>query len=42
LAIAYVRQKDKARALEELTALRAKFPANTLVERGIARLQVNR
>jgi hypothetical protein len=39
LAIAYVRGKDKSRALELLTALRAEFPGNTLFPREIARLQ---
>ncbi len=39
LAIAYVRDKDKARALELLTALRHQFPGNTLFPREIARLQ---
>jgi len=39
LAIAYVREKDKPRALQILTGLRAEFPANTLVSREIARLQ---
>jgi hypothetical protein len=38
LAIAYVRDKDKTRALELLTALRTQFPANTLFPREIARL----
>jgi hypothetical protein len=39
LAIAYVRDKDKARALEVLKGLRAQFPGNTLFPREIARLQ---
>jgi hypothetical protein len=39
LAIAYVRDKDKTRALELLSALRAQFPGNTLFPREIARLQ---
>jgi hypothetical protein len=39
LAIAYVRDKNKVRALELLTALRAQFPANTLFPREIVRLQ---
>ena len=39
LAIAYVRDKDKARALALLTSLRAQFPANTLFPREIAHLQ---
>ena len=41
LAIAYVRDKDKPRALELLTALRTQFPGNTLFPREIARLQLN-
>jgi len=39
LAIAYVRDKDKPRALALLTSLRTQFPANTLFPREIARLQ---
>jgi hypothetical protein len=39
LAIAYVRDKDKIRALEVLMALRTQFPGNTLFPREIARLQ---
>ena len=39
LAIAYVRDKDKTRALELLMALRTEFPGNTLFPREIARLQ---
>ncbi|MFZ0759341.1 MAG: hypothetical protein WAM69_05260 [Candidatus Sulfotelmatobacter sp.] len=39
LAIAYVRAKDKHRALQLLTGLRTQFPANTLFPREIARLQ---
>jgi hypothetical protein len=39
LAIAYVRDKNKIRALELLTALRTQFPGNTLFPREIARLQ---
>lgn len=39
LAIAYVRQKDKPRALELLTQLRSEFPANPLFSREISRLQ---
>lgn len=39
LAIAYVRDKDKPRALEVLSALRAQFPGNTLFPREITRLQ---
>jgi hypothetical protein len=42
LAIAYVRDKDKAGALQILTALRTQFPANTLFPREIARLQNGR
>src|SRR6202162_1109318 len=38
LAIAYVRDKDKARALEMLTGLRTQFPSNTLFPLEIARL----
>ncbi len=39
LAIAYVRDKDKPRAIQMLTGLRAEFPANPLFSREIARLQ---
>jgi hypothetical protein len=39
LAIAYVREEDKSRALATLTALRAEFPANPLFAREISRLQ---
>lgn len=39
LAIAYVREKDKSRAVATLTALRAEFPANPLFAREISRLQ---
>ena len=39
LAIAYVRDKNKAGALELLSALRNQFPGNTLFPREIARLQ---
>ena len=39
LAIAYVRDKNKTRALELLVALRSQFPGNTLFPREIARLQ---
>lgn len=39
LAIAYVRDKDKARALELLSSLRSEFPGNTLFPREISRLQ---
>ena len=39
LAIAYVRDKDKPRALELLSALGAQFPGNALFPREILRLQ---
>jgi hypothetical protein len=39
LAIAYVRDKDKQRAIQLLTGLRAQFPANPLFARELARLQ---
>ncbi len=39
LAIAYVREKDKARALELLTGLRREFPENLLFAREIAHLR---
>ncbi|HEV3308069.1 MAG TPA: hypothetical protein VGZ91_16635 [Candidatus Sulfotelmatobacter sp.] len=39
LAIAYVRDKDKTRALELLSSLQVQFPGNTLFPREIARLQ---
>jgi hypothetical protein len=39
LAIAYVREKDRPRALQLLTGLRADFPGNPLYGREIARLQ---
>lgn len=39
LAIAYVREKDKPRALQELISLRAEFPKNNLFPREISRLQ---
>jgi hypothetical protein len=39
LAIAYVREKDKPRALEMLSSLRTEFPGNSLFPREIARLQ---
>jgi hypothetical protein len=39
LAIAYVRDKDKVRALELLNSLRKEFPGNTLFPREISRLQ---
>jgi hypothetical protein len=41
LAIAYVRDKDKPRALELLTSLRAQFPDNTLFPREIIRLEAS-
>ena len=39
LAIAYVRDKNKPRALELLTSLRSQFPGNTLFPREISRLE---
>ena len=39
LAIAYVRDKNKPRALELLTSLQTQFPDNTLFPREISRLQ---
>lgn len=42
LAIAYVREKDKPRALQLLARLRREFPGNTLFPREIARLQASR
>jgi len=39
LAIAYVREKDKARALELLTGLRREFPGNLLFAREISHLR---
>jgi hypothetical protein len=39
LAIAYVRDRDKSRALAELEILRQKFPANPLFVTEIARLE---
>jgi hypothetical protein len=39
LAIAYVREKNKPRAVELLTGLRNEFPGNVLFSRQIARLQ---
>lgn len=39
LAVAYVRAKDKGRALQLLTGLQHDFPGNTLFPREIARLQ---
>ncbi len=42
LAIAYVREKDKPRALQLLTGLGREFPANTLFPREIAHLRATR
>ncbi len=42
LAIAYVRDRNKPRALELLTSLQTQFPANTLFPREITRLQAAR
>ncbi len=39
LSIAYVREKDKPRALKLLSGLQSEFPANTLFPREIAHLQ---
>jgi hypothetical protein len=39
LAIAYVRDKDKPRAIQLLIGLRAQFPANPLFARELVRLQ---
>lgn len=39
LAIAYVREKDDARAIQLLSALHEEFPGNTLFPREISRLQ---
>lgn len=39
LAIAYVREKDKPRALQMLTGLQQQFPGNTLFPREITHLQ---
>ena len=39
LAIAFVRDKDKSRALQLLSSLRSEFPGNTLFPREISRLQ---
>lgn len=41
LAIAYVREKNKTRALELLTGLRREFPGNPLFSREIVRLQAS-
>ncbi len=42
LAIAYVREKDKARAIEILSGLQQEFPGNTLFPKEIARLRIER
>lgn len=42
LAIAYVREKDKARAIEILSGLQQEFPGNSLFPREIARLRTER
>ncbi len=42
LSIAYVREKDKQRALQLLVGLQHDFPANALFAREIARLQATR
>jgi len=42
LSIAYVREKDKSRALQLLTGLQREFPENALFPREIARLQAAR
>lgn len=42
LAIAYVREKDKPRAIQLLADLRRQFPGNTLFPREIAHLQSRR
>jgi hypothetical protein len=42
LAIAYVRDKNKGRALELLASLHSEFPSNTLFPREIAHLQTSR
>src|SRR6202008_3285762 len=39
LAIAYVREKDKARAIQLLAALQSEFPSNTLFPREITHLE---
>ena len=39
LAVAYVREKDRPRAMQLLTGLQREFPANTLFPREIAHLQ---
>jgi hypothetical protein len=42
LAIAYVREKDRPRALQLLAGLRAEFPGNPLFSREIARLETTK
>ncbi len=42
LAIAYVREKDKARAIEILSRLQQEFPGNTLFPREIMRLRASK
>ncbi len=42
LAIAYVREKDKAKALDLLASLRSEFPDNPLFAQEIARLDAAR
>jgi hypothetical protein len=42
LAIAYVREKDKPRAVQLLTSLRDQYPANPLFAREISRLESSR
>ncbi len=42
LAIAYVREKDKVRAIEILSGLQQEFPGNSLFPREIARLRTER
>jgi hypothetical protein len=42
LSIAYVREKDKTRAIQLLAGLQKEFPQNTLFAREIAHLQAAR
>jgi hypothetical protein len=42
LAIAYVREKDKPRALEMLAGLQREYPGNTLFAREIEHLRTSR
>lgn len=42
LAMAYVREKDKTRAVQLLSGLQREFPGNTLFPREIARLETSR